>query len=739
LGVFLVTLEHRVAAGQTPAHPDGRGAPLPPWNPQEYNGAAMAQDPRLGTRIGEYRIESRIGEGGMGVVYLAEHAVLERKVALKVLTPQMADDEAFRQRFLRESRLAARLYHPNVIPIHDAGESDGVLYLAMHYVEGTDLATVLRSRGPLSPDETISILEPVAGALDEAHANGLVHRDVKPANIMIGTPVAGSRATQVFLTDFGLVRRIDSQTRITESRVFVGTLTYAVPEMFQGRDIDSRADVYALACVLFECLTGAPPFASDMPEAMIAAHLFTPPPAATSSRPDLPPGIDAVLARGLAKDRKDRYPTCGELMAAAREALERPPVGPAVRAAEPETLETAAAERFVDPTIDLPPLPTMPGFGPRPDLASTEAHVGVPHARAESTSDVPALREVAQMPHEAALDGLAFSPDGSSLATRPLNNTASVWDVNGRELARMKHNALLAAVTFSPKGTCLATASHDRTARLWDLGGQELVRMNHRRTVWAIEFSPDGDRIATSSQDGAVHVWDLDGRQLLQVPHAQGFLLRTDVPRALAFSHDGHRLASTGGDQMVRVWDLAGRAVASMHHPGGWLEDLKGVSFSPDGRYVLSIGEGKIAVLWDLDGRAVARMTHGGPVHAAAFTPDGLHIATASGDGAVRIWGLAGHDVTWMRHEGVVHTVAFGPDGSYLASGGSDHTARLWTTEGDEIARVAHESYVKAVAFSPDGRLLATAGGDKTAHVWALPDPSGARGDEADGRVGGGP
>jgi WD40 repeat protein/serine/threonine protein kinase len=698
----------------------------------------MAQDPRLGTRIGEYRIESRIGEGGMGVVYLAEHAVLERKVALKVLTPQMADDEAFRQRFLRESRLAARLYHPNVIPIHDAGESDGVLYLAMHYVEGTDLATVLRAGGPLSPDETISILEPVAGALDEAHANGLVHRDVKPANIMIGTPVAGSRTTQVFLTDFGLVRRIDSQTRITESRVFVGTLTYAAPEMFQGRDIDSRADVYALACVLFECLTGAPPFASDMPEAMIAAHLFTPPPAATSSRPDLPPGIDAVLARGLAKDRKDRYPTCGELMAAAREALERPPAEPAVPAAEPETLENAAVERFVDPTIDLPPLPTMPGFEPHPDLASKEADIDVPHAEAEPSLEVPSLREVARMPHEANVYALAFNPNGNSLVTRPLGDTAILWDLNGAEIARMKHDAPLDAVASSPTGTSIATASHDGTARLWDLGGQELVRMPHPKIVWAVAYSPDGERVATSSQDGTVRLWDLEGRELQRMRHSQG-LLGAEHHRVLAFSPDGQRLASSGGDHMVRVWDLAGRAVASMRHPGGFLTEVRGVVFSPDGRYVLSMSDEKVAVLWELTGRAAARMTHGGSVRAAVFTPDGRHIATGCGDGTVRLWDLAGHDELWMRHDAAVWALAMSADGSYLATGSSDKTARLLTLAGDEIARLNHEGQVTAVAFSPDGRLLATAGGDKTAHVWALPDPSGARGDEADGRVGGGP
>src|SRR6266568_3769567 len=261
----------------------------------------MGADSNIGATIGGYRIESLIGRGGMGAAYLAEHAHLERNVALKVLAADLAGDEDFRQRFVRESRLAAKLYHPNIIPIDDAGEAGGVLYIAMHYVEGTDRGAVLRERGPLDAAYALFLMERIGGALDEAHANGLVHRDVKPGNVMIGSG-EGERQ-QVFLTDFGLVKSMDSRSHLTQTGYFVGTLNYAAPEMFRGEEVDGRADVYALGCVLYECLTGEIPFARENQAALITAHLFDPPPSVTEKRPELPAALDGVVARALEKDR----------------------------------------------------------------------------------------------------------------------------------------------------------------------------------------------------------------------------------------------------------------------------------------------------------------------------------------------------------------------------------------------------------------------------------------------------
>ena len=277
-------------------------------------------DPRVGSELGPYRIESVIGRGGMGVVYLATHAGLDRKVALKLLAPDFADDEAFRARFLRESRMAAAIDHPNIIPIYEAGEVDGVYFLAMRYVAGTDLETRLRA-GPLEPSEAVHLLSQVASALDAAHEQGLIHRDVKPANVLVATGKGVEKADHAYLTDFGLTKHRGSQSGLTEASAFIGTLDYIAPEQIEGKPVDGRTDQYALACVAFECLAGRVPFVRDTDIAVAMAHLRDAPPSAVELRSGLPPAVDPILARGMAKRPEDRYPSCEAFVVALRGAL----------------------------------------------------------------------------------------------------------------------------------------------------------------------------------------------------------------------------------------------------------------------------------------------------------------------------------------------------------------------------------------------------------------------------------
>jgi serine/threonine-protein kinase len=293
-------------------------------------------DPRVGSELGQYRIESVIGRGGMGVVYLATHAGLDRKVALKLLAPDYAGDEAFRARFLRESRMAAAIDHPNIIPIYEAGEVDGAYFLAMRYVAGTDLETRLRG-GPLEPRDAVHILSQVASALDAAHEQSLIHRDVKPANVLIATGKGVEKADHAYLTDFGLTKHRGSQSGLTEASAFIGTLDYIAPEQIEGKPVDGRTDQYGLACVAFECLAGRIPFARDTDIAIAMAHLRDAPPSAVELRPELPRDVDAVLTRGMAKRPDDRYPTCEAFVVALRQAL-------GVRPTE-ERLAPAAADR----------------------------------------------------------------------------------------------------------------------------------------------------------------------------------------------------------------------------------------------------------------------------------------------------------------------------------------------------------------------------------------------------------
>lgn len=275
-------------------------------------------DAAIGQRLGGYHIEEVLGRGGMGVVYRAVQPRLRRSVALKVITPALAHDTTFRERFERESALAASIEHPHVLPVYEAGEDGGCLYLAVRFVDGTDLAAVLRRSGPLHPTRAVRLLQQIGSALDAAHGAGLVHRDVKPANVLVtGDP----EVEHSYLTDFGLTKRSGSQTGLTATGQWVGTLDYVAPEQIRGDPVDARADVYALGCLLYELLTGQPPYARDNDAATMWAHLSDPPPAPSAADPSLPPALDGVVARALAKDPAARYPTAGGLAAAATTAV----------------------------------------------------------------------------------------------------------------------------------------------------------------------------------------------------------------------------------------------------------------------------------------------------------------------------------------------------------------------------------------------------------------------------------
>ena len=276
----------------------------------------VSDDPRVGTQLAGYRVQALLGRGGMSVVYLAEDVRLRRNVALKLLASHLAEDATFRERFLRESQLAASIDHPNIVPIYEAGELGELLFIAMRYVEGADLKERLR-HGPLEPREAIGILAQVASALDAAHARGLVHRDVKPSNVLLDTGAGLDGSDHAYLADFGLTKRLTDESGTGDDGHLMGTIDYVAPEQITGEDVDGRADVYSLGCVLYECLAGEPPFRRKSDVAVVFAHLEAEPPPLSAERPELPVALDAVIARALAKDPEQRYSTCRELARAA--------------------------------------------------------------------------------------------------------------------------------------------------------------------------------------------------------------------------------------------------------------------------------------------------------------------------------------------------------------------------------------------------------------------------------------
>jgi YVTN family beta-propeller protein len=268
---------------------------------------SLSVDPPLGSELFGYRLDSLLGRGGMGVVYKAYDPRLKRNVALKLIAPELSGDARFRERFLAETELAASLEHPNVVPIHDAGEVDGQLYLAMRYVEGSDLKTVLQKDSPLEPGRALAICGQVAAALDVAHANRLVHRDAKPSNVLL------DENEHVYLADFGLTKRVSETSVGPASERSLGTIDYVAPEQIRGHEVDGRADLYSLGCLLFECLSGEPPFRRASEAATLFAHLEEDPPASA--------GIDHVMQKALAKTPAERYQTGRELVDAAGAAL----------------------------------------------------------------------------------------------------------------------------------------------------------------------------------------------------------------------------------------------------------------------------------------------------------------------------------------------------------------------------------------------------------------------------------
>jgi tRNA A-37 threonylcarbamoyl transferase component Bud32 len=336
----------------------------------------------VGSRLAGYRLDEQIGRGGMAVVYRAYDIRLERPVAIKVLSPELARDEAFRQRFIRESRTAAAVDHPNIIPIFEAGEANGVLFIAMRFVHGPNVQELVDTEGPLSASRACHVITQVAAGLEAAHSHGLVHRDVKPGNMLLDMAGGGDYPGHAYLSDFGLSKRALSVSALTSTGQFLGTLDYVAPEQIEARAVNGRADEYALACSAFTMLTGHPPFVRDESVAVMWAQISAPPPALTSHRPDLPAAVDEVIAKALAKAPTERYGTCPEFAAALRRAcgLESGPGLVPEPAADFPDVPLRESTRVVPvlPADPEGPGATDPGSPPDPGSGTGQPWTGQP-------------------------------------------------------------------------------------------------------------------------------------------------------------------------------------------------------------------------------------------------------------------------------------------------------------------------------------------------------------------------
>jgi YVTN family beta-propeller protein len=515
---------------------------------------------REGDEFAGHRILGVAGRGGMGVVYRAQQLDLDRPVALKLIAPHLAEDPAFRERFMRESRAAASIDHPNVIPIYYTGEHDGALYIAMRYVEGSDMRTLVRAEGHLEPQRAARLVGQVAGALDAAHARGVVHRDVKPANVLLG---AGDHA---YLTDFGLTKHVTSHTGSTREGGWVGTLGFVAPEQIRGGRVDARADVYALGCVLYHALTGSPPYQRDSDEATLWAHLHDDPPELDSVN-GVGPDFDRVLARAMAKEPDDRYPSAGDLgraalSAAGVSASRAPERRVAVGAAAPGDQETVAspgeAATAVAPTsVRRRPWAWALAAVPVLALAAVAAIVlgggdGGGAGSASTATTTATTAPDAQEPSVAANVEVGGRPNSVTVAA------GSVWVMrSGNDRLAIVSTKTARRREARPRVGDHPAATAAGFGRLWaaNQSGPALIPIgltSLKREGRAIALPPQGKVVAVAT--GARAVW-------VGIRGDPGILLRID-PRTHAVAKrielpDGLQNIAVGAGA---VWVLARRA-----------------------------------------------------------------------------------------------------------------------------------------------------------------------------------
>jgi serine/threonine protein kinase len=691
---------------------------------------------RAGSLVAGYRLEEQVGAGGMAVVFRARDQRLGRPVALKILAPALTADAAFRRRFIAESRAAAAVDDPHIIPVHEAGEAGGVLFIAMRFVQGGDLRRVLEREGALAPGRAAEFLSPVASALDAAHATGLVHRDVKPANILVDA--REGRPDHVYLSDFGVSKGAVSSVSLTGTGQFLGTPDYSAPEQIQGRAVDGRADQYALACVAYQLLAGQVPFERDQGMAVLLAHLSEPPPSLGSRRPDLPEAADRVLARALAKHPEERYGSCRDFADALREALCLAPYyprGPASASDHPQTGITSQSEFPGPATADTAAVPADPAAATTP---STTATLIPPVAK---TMLAPANSAAGQTEARPDAGPAALPGDGGQRAASPPRDDRPRVAAGGlepgtdkkapraprsRRLGRAirRRPVIIAATTIGIAVIGLVIAItvipgvtvSDTIVRTFSDPGTGIRHVN------SVAFSPDGKTLATGDSSGNAYLWSVDTGRRIAVLGGRGAKVFT-----VAFSPDGTIVAAGFGDGSTSLWNAAtGQLIDTIADPGG--KAVNSVAFSPDGK-TLATGDGNgKAYLWDFTsgGHAITlARTRADPtgarIWALTFSPNGKMLAVGDYDGSTYLWtaAAAGSPAATYTVPGGHHVtaVAFSPDGKTLATGNSDGTAYLWSLTNGTHTIINEPGTIWAVAFSRSG-TLAVGDIDGSTYLW---------------------
>jgi serine/threonine protein kinase len=643
-------------------------------SPSREISLAFLDPPSDGSHLGSlanFNILRVVGRGGMGIVLHAVDTCLQRDVAIKILDPELAKDELAVKRFCRESRAAASISHENVVAVHQVEEDEEkeIPFLVMELVTGESLEKKLEHEGRLPLKEIVRIGMQTAAGLAAAHDKGLIHRDIKPGNILLER--TGQR---VKLTDFGLARAAED-VRLTRSGLVAGTPLYMSPEQASGEELDARSDLFSLGVVLYELAAGEPPFQAKTPLAVLKRLTEENPIPLRERHPDIPEWFANIVERLLAKKPENRFQSAHELA---------------------DTLEHFWALLKSSETVACPKKKTVnvakaivlgTAAGVLTLLLGATAIFFLLPPREKPEDAVPQPLYVFKG-NAGPLWSLAISQDGNNLAMGNDDGTVKFWDILGDKVlwTLPAHKAPVWALALSPNGDLLATGSDDGRAILWELATQKpRCVLESSGAIRAVAFDPEGKKLLTGGRNGAVEVWDVpSGKKLFDTAEKHAGLVV-----AVAFAPDGKSIASAGSDKTIRIWDAAtgGPKLTLSRHESG----VYSIAFAPDGRHLASGSWDRTVRLWDLDsGTQLANLEgHTQDVWSVAFNPQGTLFASAGEDQIVRIWS---HETqkpigAFRGSTATILNVRFSPDGEFIIVGGKDGTARMWNLASLKIAK----------------------------------------------------
>lgn len=724
------------------------------------------KDPLVGRVLeGKYEIVSRLGEGGMGTVYRGRRVHIGDEVAIKVLLQKFLSVPTAVERFRREARAAAMLRHPNVVAIYDFAEAakngEVPAYIVMELVHGEPLREILQREGRLELHRACSMMRDICAGVGAGHKRDVVHRDIKPDNIIVIPPDEDEDREKMKVVDFGIAKLRDlvGNPTLTQTGMAMGTPYYMSPEQCRGDSLDSRADVYSLAAMLYEMLAGTPPFVARSATGVVAKHL-TEAPAPFARDLKVPQSVEAVVMRALSKDANGRPRDALALSRELQTALRQPepaPSAPVLADTIPEpSADTIKADftpaspppefnKHVSPPVVAPEV--TPPFGHQPSVGTSPAIAPLTGSAANYDSALSLAAQSELAPRRGKLwltvalvgillagiigawsFGLLSSKDaassdkaGSAVSKQGTSATEGAA-VRGSLLRTVIAQRELFEVAMSPDAQTVVSTGDENKLRVWRVSDGNFIReiSGYEQRGRSVAISPDGKVIASGNDDGAIRLWSSTDGSLLNT-----LLGHSKYVFIVGFSADSQKIVSASADKTLRIWRVSdGAQLGSITVTS---PDELIIAVNPDQYLLALLGPDKGVKLWSINNNALLRQLEGHryDVTSGAFSLDGKVLALGSGDGMVRLWDVASGKLL-KSMEGVkgkeAGSVAFSPSGDLVASGADDGSIRIWkVADGSPVVTLeGHKKGVHTLSFSGDGKVLASGSDDKTIKLWRI-------------------